>query len=134
MEMWKDITGYEGLYQVSSLGKIRSISHDKELIPRKSKKGYLMARLSKSGIIKQYKIHRLVAIEFLPNPDNKTEVNHINYVKMDNRLSNLEWNTSLENNKHRSKRLFTYMKLCEIYHKHRDLDLASFISLLETYK
>ena len=95
-EIWKDIEGYEGLYQISNLGRVKSLGNNKtrkEKILKSSKNtnGYLLVNLHKEGKQKHYYIHRLVVIAFIPNPDNLSQVNHINEDKTDNRVENLEW-------------------------------------------
>lgn len=113
MEIWKDIQGYKGLYQVSNLGLIKSlkktVSHwrggtsvlkEKTIKPYKLKTGYLIVQLYKNGNDKRFLVHRIVAKEFIPNPKNKEQVNHLNGVKTDNRLENLEWCSRSENIKH----------------------------------
>lgn len=106
MEHWKDIKGYEGLYQVSDLGNFRSvdrISHGRRLkgLNRKvtvnKRTGYCYASLCKDGIVKNCLVHRLVAEAFIDNPENKATVNHINENKQDNRAVNLEWMSLNEN-------------------------------------
>lgn len=98
-EIWKDVVGYEGLYQVSNLGRVRSLWHDvwhkgKILKPSfDGKKNYLFVGLHKNGKTTQRNIHRLVAETFIPNPNNFPCVNHINEIKTDNRACNLEWCT-----------------------------------------
>jgi len=101
-EIWKDVNGYEGLYQVSNLGRVESLQRDVNLIlkPRLRRDGYLIVSLSKNGKVKSKPIHRLVATAFIPNPDNKKTVNHKDGNKLNNHVTNLEWNTSSENNKH----------------------------------
>ena len=108
-EIWKDIKGYEGLYQVSSFGRVKSFdSIDKLGRIRKGRilkggkitHGYLKVKLYKNGIASHHRIHRLVAQAFIPNPENKSEVNHIDEDKTNNMLSNLEWVTRNENNNH----------------------------------
>ena len=93
-EQWKDIDGYDGMYQVSDLGRVRSLKFGrvKVLRARKDRLGYLNIVLCREGKQKNYKIHRLVAQAFIPN-DNifNTEINHRNEDKSDNKVSNLEY-------------------------------------------
>lgn len=109
-EIWKDIKGYEGLYQVSNLGNVKSLARvvphkitgsrtipEKILKPNSDDVGYLYVSLSKDGKKKNPKIHRLVAEAFIPNPKNLPQVNHIDENKLNNRVTNLEWSTSLDN-------------------------------------
>lgn len=101
MENWKDIEGYEGLYQVSSKGRIKSLNYNgskKEKI-LKCPKGHYYKRVSlvKNGIKKTQTVHRLVASAFIPNPENKPCIDHINTDPMDNRVCNLRWVTHKEN-------------------------------------
>lgn len=98
-EIWRDIEGYEGLYQVSSEGRVKSLKYGKEKILKGSKNswGYLLVNLHKEGKQKHYYIHRLVAQAFISNPDNLPEVNHKNEIKTDNRVENLEWCTNQYN-------------------------------------
>lgn len=112
-EIWKDVPGYEGWYQVSNLGRIKSLSryvdvregvkiHINERVKPHyiNKKGYCQIGLCKDGIRKGFLVHRLVADAFIPNPQNKRTVNHINCDKSDNRIENLEWATYSENIRH----------------------------------
>ena len=109
-EIWVDIKGYEGFYQVSNLGRVRSL--DREIIypdghihKCKGKvlknyignTGYLFVTLTINSKTKRVRVHRLVAETFIPNPDNKPEIDHINTIKTDNRVENLRWVTSKEN-------------------------------------
>ena len=103
MEEWKDIKGYEGLYQVSTMGRVRSFHNyggvkERILRLKKGKSGYLSVALSKNGTYEYVFIHRLVAQAFVPNPDGKPVVNHKNEIKTDNRVENIEWCTVLYNN------------------------------------
>lgn len=91
-EIWKDIKNYEGLYQVSNLGRVKSLYYrEKILIPQKSKNGYLRVNLSKNGVVKKENIHKLVAQAFISNIDNLSQINHKNENKEDNNVNNLEW-------------------------------------------
>lgn len=98
-EIWKDIDGYEGLYQVSNLGRVKSSKHD-IILKTYSNRGYHQVQLSKNNIKSNKTIHRLVAQAFIPNPDNKPQVNHIDEDKTNNKVSNLEWVTAKENSNH----------------------------------
>lgn len=112
-EIWKDIPGYEGLYQASSLGRIKSIDRaitysnrhnhihkGKILIQRECTGGYLYAVLSKEGKVKNCRVHRLVASSFIPNPNNLPQVNHLDKNRKNNSVLNLQWCTGSENQIH----------------------------------
>ena len=92
-EIWCPIKGYEGLYEVSDYGRVKSLKFGKERIlkPRRDKDGYLFVTLYKNGDHKTCKVHRLVAQTFIPNPDNLPQVNHKDEDKENNSVQNLEW-------------------------------------------
>lgn len=99
-EEWIPIEGYEGYYEISSLGRVYSIRRNIILKNKISPTGYARVNLSVNGIAKHHAVHRLVANAFIKNPDNKPTVNHINENKLDNSVENLEWATNAEQNVH----------------------------------
>jgi hypothetical protein len=114
MEKFKDIIGYEGLYQISNLGNVKTLKKiinrgdkmktyfrkEKMLKLTMNKSGYWYVNLSCNDVSKRISIHRLVAINFIDNLENKPQVNHINGIRTDNRVENLEWCSASENVKH----------------------------------
>ena len=113
MEIWKDVKGYEGSYQVSNLGRVKGLARivphgrcgtcsikEKVLTPGEHRQGYLMAFLARDRKRKRIYVHRLVAIAFLSNPFNKPTVNHKDGDKSNNKSTNLEWATRSENTIH----------------------------------
>ena len=107
-EIWRPVEGYLGLYEVSSCGRIRSLERmkwcglhggcyiavpEKILKTRKSRNGYTCVNLYKDGKMKTHKVHRLVSVAFIPNPNNLPEVNHKDEDKENNHVDNLEWCT-----------------------------------------
>jgi len=114
-EIWKDVIGYEGIYKVDVTGKVKTIPRKvrwgtegkgikttKEILlkPYIGKDGYWYYLLTKNNKHTHLSVHRIIAIHFIPNPENKREVNHIDLNKVNNRIENLEWTTPKENIQH----------------------------------
>ena len=105
-ELWRWVAGYEGLYIVSNMGNVMGVpkptqsGHLLKQKERSGSRGYMSVCLCKDNKKKYFSVHRLVATAFIPNPKNKPEVNHKNGNRADNRVENLEWVTSSENEKH----------------------------------
>lgn len=123
-EIWKDVKGYEGMYQVSNLGRVKSL--ERQIVGIKSKyirerilkqspdgKGYMMAWLYFKNKRVSAKVHRLVAEAFIPNTENKPQIDHINAIKTDNRVDNLRWCTEKEN----SCNPITAKRNCEAHYR-----------------
>lgn len=104
-EIWADIEGFEGDYQISNMGRGKSLKgisgiSERILKPQKVVAGYLYISMWKDGLAKNKFLHRLVGKYFVPNPENKPQINHKKGFKWDNRANELEWATSSENLKH----------------------------------
>lgn len=121
-EVWKDIPGYEGIYQISNFGRVKSLERyvrhcrggnkiikEKILKPRVVAEGYLQISLC-GNIFKEELIHRLVAKAFIPNPDNLPQVNHKDENKQNNRVDNLEWCTRIYNQQYSFSKPFWQIK------------------------
>ena len=115
MELWKDIEGYEGLYQVSNRGRVKSLKRNiirtngrtlpvrERILKPIMNLGYehvILGNMNNKHKRKQLKVHRLVAQAFIPNPEKKPHINHKNFIRDDNWIENLEWCTAKENSRH----------------------------------
>ena len=143
-EIWKDIEGYEGKYMVSNFGRVKSLKdrygnyREKIFKPCNDGHGYYFVLLCSNGKPKPFKIHRLVAQTYIPNPDNLDQVNHKDENKQNNCVNNLEWCTCKYNNcygsrnermsKSRSKKVACYKdgKIIKIYNAIKDVEKDGF--------
>lgn len=109
-EIWEDIEDYEGLYQISNCGRVKSLIFSEKRILKNiiNNNGYFIITLCKNNKCKTFTIHRLVALHFIPNPEDKPQVNHKDGDKLNNYYKNLEWCTASENVQHAWKN-----NLCE---------------------
>jgi hypothetical protein len=122
-EIWRDVVGYEGLYQVSSMGRVKSLERkiyhkslkrkiyhkiypEKILVQRKDKDDYFRVNLSSHGKTKTYRVNRLVAEAFIPNRDNLPVVDHIDSNRTNNRVTNLRWATVRQNSRNPNSRAY----------------------------
>lgn len=159
-ELWYDVIGYEGYYQISSHGRIKALSRvvDREgykrILPeaiRKQsigKRGYYIVDLrSGDNVHKTKTVHRLIAIQFIPNPDNKPHVNHIDGNPLNNAIDNLEWTNNRENTSHgrqTKNKTSGYIGVgwdkwagkwkSQIYYKGKSIHLGSFVNELDAYE
>ena len=126
-ETWKAIAGYEGLYEVSDLGRVKSLKFCKEKIlkPQKTRDDYLQVDIYKDGKVKHSKVHRLVAEAFIQNPQGLETVNHKDEVKTNNVASNLEWMSRGDNKRYSAN------KSVQMFDKKTGELLATFPSLME---
>lgn len=132
VEIWKDIDGYIGIYQVSNMGNVRSLQREEfkcaqgyrarkgvELKLSQDQKGYLMVNLYKNGKGRSRRVHRLVAEAFIDNPMHLSEINHIDENKKNNVVSNLEWCTSSYNKMYGNGNVSRSKTLKEIWKRRR---------------
>lgn len=134
IEEWRDVVGYEGLYMVSDIGRVKTLSRtyrsgenlwntrvirERILCQAKMPDGYRTVQLSLNGSRKMFSAHRLVGMAFIPNPENKPQINHINGIKSYNSLHNLEWNTFSENQNHAIR-----LGLCKVGSKRKNAVLT----------
>lgn len=136
---WKDVNGYNGMYKISNDGRVKSLMFDKEKILKTHlmTSGYQQLNLYKNKTHKKHSIHRLVAEHFISNPNNKSEVNHMDGDKLNNHSDNLEWLTHAENFAHAYGNIFdnkgenhgnSKLKNKEVY------DIKKSLKLGRTYK
>lgn len=128
-EIWKDIKDFEGIYQVSNFGNVKSFNYmnngtERTLTPKKNNKGYLWVELRKNGIRKCALIHRLVAEAFIENPNNFPVINHKDENPLNNHMDNLEWCTFIYNvryslNKHPERLSRKNAKESKNYRRHK---------------
>lgn len=130
-EIWKPVTTYEGLYEVSNKGFVRSIKTQKIIIPRKPR-GYLQVGLSKNGIRKGFYIHRLVALAFIENKNKYKEINHIDENKCNNDVSNLEWCSRKYNCNYGTKTQRAKNKIChKVFQLSKDNEIVNYFNSIE---
>jgi len=131
---WKSIPDYEGLYNINSKSVIVNLISKKILRQSLTVRGYVKVTLRKDGYNKSYEVHRLLAKAFIPNPNNFPVVNHINEIKNDNRLENLEWCTVLHNTKEwhknncKKKKKINTAKLNEMFHMSKIMPIKDIAS------
>ena len=133
MEHWRAIAGYEGLYEVSDQGRVKSLNYkrtrnEKILKPIKHTGGYFQVILHKDGKVKNTLVHRLVADAFIPNPNNLKTVNHKDEVKTNNVASNLEWMSQADNKRYSAN------KSVQMFDKSTGELLATFPSICEAWR
>ncbi len=131
-EIWKPVVGFEELYEVSSLGNIKSLRFNKIMTPSIHEKRKRVVLIDKESKKYSKKVHRLVGEAFIPNPENKPQINHINHNPLDNVLGNLEWCTGTENTRfffqRRIKRKFSLDDINGMYEIYKGGHSLSYIS------
>lgn len=145
MEIWRDIKGYENLYQISNSGRIKSLTRidalgrelsERILIPDLTKKGYLLVKLGSRNGYKNYLVHRLVALAFVDNPCSYKFVNHKDENKLNNNFSNLEWCTNSYNHNYgtRNKRSTEHQKKRIVQMDMNSNEIATYESIRDAAK
>ncbi|QJD54715.1 putative winged helix-turn-helix domain-containing protein [Pseudomonas phage MR4] len=133
-EIWKDIEGYEGRYMVSNYGRIKNCNRNKLLAVRLDKYGYLVVNLYIGTNGKTYKVHRLVATSFIPNPDKLPHVNHKDKNRANPAVDNLEWVTPQQNVEYSKALTFSFVSpdgsYCSVFNlnkfcRDKSLDLSA---------
>lgn len=119
-EIWKDIKGYEGLYKISNLGNVINVKTNNFKKASIDTYGYYDIVLNKNGKHKHYRLHRLLASHFIANPNNLPCVNHINEIKSDNRLENLEWCTGAYNTQYSCNKAVRCIETGQIFNSGAD--------------
>ena len=152
-EIWKDIPNYEGIYQVSNLGNVKSldkivnsaiknnskVKRTGKILKQHNKNGYMQVTLIHNNKRKYYNVHRLVALTFIPNPENKPQVNHKDENKLNNCVDNLEWCTAKYNCNYgkRNSKIYNSTSFKRVKIELYDLQgnfIASFKSMIEASK
>ena len=129
METWKAIARFEGIYEVSDQGRVKSLKYGKEKILKlRNNNGYLKVSLRKDGHTKQLFVHRLVAEAFIPNSNNLETINHKDEVKTNNTVGNLEWMSRADNKRYSAN------KSVQMFDKSTGELLATFPSLMEVVR
>jgi len=126
MDHFEDIIGYEACYQINRLGQVKNIASGR-ILKTANSRGYLHVTLCKDNVCKHCSIHRLVGIQFIPNPENKPTIDHIDRNKNNNSLENLRWATRKEQNNNRSNNVtpeqcrLNKLKICRNWNRWRDI-------------
>jgi hypothetical protein len=125
-EIWLPLVGFETLYKVSNMGRIKNKNH--QLLSTRERRSYLAASLTANSISHDMPIHRAVALTFIPNPFNRYCVNHINGKKFDNRVENLEWVSARENTCHALDKTKTTSKYTGVIQRKDTLKWRAYIN------
>ena len=129
LEEFVDIKNYEGLYKVNRKGDVWSCKRKRLLKPELNTRGYYRIVLCKDGKAKKYSIHRLIAINFIPNPENLPCIDHINRVRSDNRIENLRWITKRDNSCNSSQTINRKGYIQKTSYKRKDGEISIYYQL-----